>query len=429
MPCPDERQSLAVNELCGRRRVVVTGLGAVSPVGNTVAATWESLVAGRSGIDWITLFDSDGFAVKIAGEVKDFQPSPIIDTKEARRIDRNVHFAVTAAGEALADSGLAITPENMDDIGCVCGTAVGGIRTLIDGQMLLAAKGPDRVGPFVLQNLIPDTASGQIAISFGVRGHNMAVVSACATGGHALGEAAEAIRRGDAVAMVAGGTEAAIVPLVLAGFTNMRALSLESTCPAQASRPFDARRQGFVMSEGCAMMILEDLDHARARGARIYAELLGYGSTNDAYHLAAPSDNGEGAGRAMARALRRSGIGPEDVDYINAHGTGTPLNDRFETSAIRHVFGAAADNLVVTSTKSMTGHMMGAAGAIEALVCVKTIVESVIPPTINLEVPDPDCDLDYAPGVARRRPVRVAMSNSLGLGGHNSSIVFRRYEE
>jgi 3-oxoacyl-[acyl-carrier-protein] synthase II len=418
-PHPVTRQS---------RRVVVTGMGAVTPLGNDLCSTWQSMLAGRSGIARITLFDPEPHAIQIAGEVKGFQPHPIIDRKEARRIDRNVHFAVAAAGEALADARLEITPENADDVGCICGTAVGGIKTLIDGQAVLDTRGPDRVGPFVLQNLIPDTASGQIAISFGVRGHNLAIVSACATGGHALGEAAETIRRGDAIAMIAGGVEAALVPVVLAGFTNMGALARGNDAPEKASRPFDARREGFVMSEGAAMMILEDLDYALDRGARIYAELVGYGSTNDAYHLAAPAENGEGAARAMSRALRKADVSPSDVDYVNPHGTGTPLNDRFETAAIKHVFGAAAYDLVVSSTKSMTGHMMGAAGATEAAVCVRAIVDGVIPPTINLEVPDPECDLDYAPNVARQRRVDVAMSNAFGLGGHNSCVVFRRFE-
>ena len=410
------------------RRVVVTGLGAVTPLGNDVCSTWEAMLAGRSGIATFTLFDPEPFQVRFGGEVKNFRPHPAIDPKEARRIDRNVHFAVAAAAEALTDARLEITPDNADEVGCVCGTAVGGIKTLVDGQQVLESRGPERVGPFVLQNLIPDTASGQIAISFGAKGHNLAIVSACATGGHAIGEAAEAIRRGDAQAMITGGTEAALIPLVLAGFTNMRALANGNDAPEKASKPFDARRQGFVMSEGAAMMILEELEHALGRGAQIYAELIGYGSTNDAYHLAAPAENGEGAARAMARALRRADLSPRDVDYVNAHGTGTPLNDRFETAAIKSVFGRHARELVVSSTKSMTGHMMGAAGAVEAMVCVKSIVDGVIPPTINLEVPDPECDLDYAPNVRRVRRVDVAMSNALGLGGHNSCVVFRRFE-
>lgn len=407
----------------------MTGVGAVTPLGNDACTTWHAMLAGRSGVARITLFDPASFAIKIAGEVKDFVPSPAIDRKEARRIDRNVHFAVNAAGEALAQAGLAITPEISEDVACVIGTAVGGIKTLLDGQKVLDDRGPDRVGPFVLQNLIPDTASGQIAITYGIRGHNLAVVSACATGGHALGEAAEVIRRGDAVAAVAGGTEAAIVPLVVAGFTNMGALASGDDGPERASKPFDARREGFVMSEGAAIMVLEELEFARARGATILAELVGYGSTNDAYHLAAPAEHGEGAARAMARALERADLAPGDVDYINAHGTGTPLNDRYETAAIKQLFGPSAYDLVVSSTKSMTGHMMGAAGAVEAMVCVRSIVDGVIPPTINLEVPDPDCDLDYAANEPRTRSVRVAMSNSMGLGGHNSCVVFKRFED
>jgi beta-ketoacyl-acyl-carrier-protein synthase II len=408
--------------------VVVTGLGAVTPLGNDVCSTWEGMLAGRSGVATFTLFDPAPFQVKFGGEVKDFRPHPGIDPKEARRLDRNVHFAVVAAAEAIADARLGITPENAEDVGCICGTAVGGIKTLIDGQQQLESRGPDRVGPFVLQNLIPDTASGQIAISFGAKGHNLAIVSACATGGHAVGEAAEAIRRGDAEAMIAGGTEAALIPMVLASFTNMRALANGGDPPEKASKPFDARRQGFVMSEGAAMLILEELDHALDRDARIYAELVGYGSTNDAHHLAAPAENGEGAARAMARALRRADLAPRDVTYVNAHGTGTPLNDRFETAAIKQVFGPAAYDVVVSSTKSMTGHMMGAAGAVEALACVRAIADGVIPPTINLEVPDPECDLDYAPNAPRPKRVDVAMSNAFGLGGHNSCVVFRRFE-
>lgn len=411
-----------------RRRVVVTGMGAVTPLGNDVCSTWQAMLGGRSGIARFTLLDPEPFSVKFGGEVKNFQPSGAIDPKQARRHDRNVHFAVSAAEEALRDASLRIDAELAHEVGCVCGTAVGGIKTLIDGQHVLDQRGPDRVGPFVLQHLIPDTASGQIAISFGAKGPNLAIVSACATGGHALGEAAETIRRGDAVAMIAGGTEACLVPLVLAGFTNMRALASGNDAPEKASKPFDARRQGFVMSEGAAMLILEDLEFAQARGARVYAELVGYGSTNDGYDLAAPAENGEGAARAMKMAVRKAGISASEVDYINAHGTGTPLNDKFETAAVKQVFGEHAHKLVMTSTKSMTGHMMGAAGAVEAMACVRAIIDGVIPPTINYEVPDPDCDLDYAPNEARERDVRVALSNSMGLGGHNSCLIFRRFE-
>jgi 3-oxoacyl-[acyl-carrier-protein] synthase II len=420
---------LVVENGTARRRVVVTGMGAVTPLGNSACDTWHAMVAGRSGIARFTVLDPEPFSVKFGGEVKDFQPSAVLDPKEARRIDRNVHFAVAAAEEALRDADLKIEGELANEVGCVCGTAVGGIKTLIDGQRVLDQRGPDRVGPFVLQHLIPDTASGQIAISFGAKGHNLAIVSACATGGHAIGEAAEAIRRGDAVAMIAGGTEACLVPLVLAGFTNMRALASGNDAPEKASKPFDARRQGFVMSEGSAMLILEDLKFARARGARIYAELAGYGSSNDGYDLAAPAENGEGPVRSMRMAIRKAGISPCAVDYVNAHGTGTPLNDKFETAAVKQVFGEHAGELVMSSTKSMTGHMMGAAGAVEAMACVRSIVDGVIPPTINYEVPDPDCDLDYAPNVARQRDVRVALSNSMGLGGHNSCLIFRRFED
>jgi beta-ketoacyl-acyl-carrier-protein synthase II len=399
----------------------------VTPLGLDVPTTWAALCAGRSGIGRITLFDPSPFAVQIAGEVKGFDPLQYIDAKEARRLDRNVQFAVAAAQEAVRDAGLEIG-EAPEEVGVIIGSAVGGIKTLLDAQKTLEEKGPARVSPFCLQNLIPDTASGQVAIVLGAKGPNMAVVSACATGGHAIGEAAETIRRGDARAVIAGGTEAALVPVVLAGFTVMRALAMDNECPERACRPFDRTRQGFVMAEGCAILVLEDYEYARARGARIYAEVIGYGSTNDAYHLAAPAENGEGAARAMAMALRKAGLRPEEVDYINAHGTGTPLNDKFETAAIKTVFGAHAYRLAVSSTKSMTGHMMGAAGAVEAMVCVLALRDQIIPPTINYRYPDPDCDLDYVPNQARPARLRVALSNSLGLGGHNACLIFRRLE-
>jgi len=410
------------------KRVVVTGVGAVTPLGNDVASTWSGLVAGRSGVARITLFDPSPFSVQIFGEVKGFDPLRYVDAKEARRMDRNVQFAVAAAREALDDAGLTIDATNRDETGVIVGTAIGGIKTLLDNQHVFDERGPNRLSPHFLQNLIPDTASGQVAISTGARGPNMAIVSACATGGHALGEAAETIRRGDAHTMIAGGTEACLVPVVLAGFIIMRILAADNGDPTRACRPFDLTRQGFVMAEGSCMMILEDLDHALSRGAKIYAELVGYGSTNDAYHLAAPSEGGEGLVRAMDVALRKAGLRPEEVDYVNAHGTGTQVGDKYETQALKTVFGDHAYKLAVTSTKSMTGHMMGAAGAVEGLACVLAIKHSIIPPTINYEHPDPDCDLDYVPNVARPAPVRVAMSNSMGLGGHNSSVVFRRYE-
>lgn len=411
------------------RRVVITGLGAVTPLGNSVASTWEGMISGRSGVDRITLFDPSALAIQIGGEVKDFDPLEYVDRKDARRMDRNVQFAVAAARQAVCDAGLTIDASNAEAVGVIIGSAVGGIRTMLDQQKVLDERGPTRVSPFFLQNLIPDTASGQVAISLGAKGPNMAVVSACATGGHALGEAAETIRRGDADVMLAGGTEAAIVPLVVAGFTVMRALASGEEGPQSACRPFDRTRQGFVMAEGAAVLVLEDLAHAQRRHARIYAELIGYGSSNDAYDLAAPAEQGEGIARAMRMALRKANLCPTEVDYINAHGTGTPLNDKFETAAVKSVFGDHAYRLTMTSTKSMTGHMMGAAGAVEAMACILAITHGVIPPTINYRYPDPECDLDYVPNQARRARVSVAMSNSMGLGGHNSSLIFRAFAD
>ncbi|MBI2940225.1 MAG: beta-ketoacyl-ACP synthase II [Chloroflexi bacterium] len=410
-------------------RVVVTGVGAVTPLANSAQETWEAMLAGRSGVTRITLFDPAPLAVQIAGEVKNFDPLRWVDRKDARRMDRNVMFAVAASLMALEDAQLAVTPANAEDVGVIIGSAVGGIKTMLDQQKVLEEKGPTRVTPFFLQNLIPDTASGQVAIETGAKGPNMAVVSACATGAQAIGEAAETIRRGDARVVIAGGTEAGIVPLVVAGFTVMRALATPngSGDPATACRPFDLHRSGFVVAEGAGAVILEELEHAQARGAHILAEFAGYGSSNDAYDLAAPAERGEGAARAMRLALRKSGLQPTDIDYINAHGTGTPLNDRYETMAIKEVFGEHAYRLVVSSTKSMTGHMMGAAGAVEAMACILALQDGVIPPTINYRVPDPDCDLDYAPNVARHTRLRVAMSNSFGLGGHNSVVIFKRF--
>ncbi|MBF6614468.1 MAG: beta-ketoacyl-ACP synthase II [Chloroflexi bacterium] len=409
------------------RRVVVTGLGAVTPVGNSAEATWRNLVAGMSGVGPITLFDPADYAIQIAGEVKDFSPGEAIDPKEARHMDRSVQFAVVATKEALHDANFEITQEEADNVGIIFGTGAGGVGTLVTQQKILEERGPRRVSPFFLPNFLPDSASGQVAIAVGAKGPNMAVVSACATGGHAVGEAMETIHRGDADVMIAGGTEAVIVPVIVAGFINMRALG-EDPDPTKASKPFDARRNGFVLSEGSAVLLLEELEHARRRGAHIYAEVIGYGSTNDAYHMAAQLEDGAGAVRTMQRALKRAGIAPDEVDYINAHGTGTPLNDRVETIAIKNVFGDAARQVAISSTKSMTGHMMGAAGALEAMVCALAIRDNCIPPTINLEAPDPDCDLDYTPLKARATQVDVALSNSIGLGGHNSCVILRRVQ-
>jgi len=422
------------------RRVVVTGYGIVSPVGIGAEASWDALVGGRSGIDRITLFDPSPFEVDVAGEVKGFDATDHMEAKDARRHDRSTHFAVAATGEALRHAGLLggdgrvngdVDP---DRFGMVFGTGIGGIGLLLEGQVTLMERGPRRVSPFMLPHMLPDSPSGQVAIEYGIRGHNLAVVSACATGGHAIGEAMEAIVRGQADVMLGAGTEAPLVPLAFAGFGQMRALGTPRDPdtgeynPAMASRPFDATRDGFVVAEGSAVLILEELQHALARGARPIAEVIGYGSSADAFDMAAPAERGEGNQRAMRAALARAGIGPEAVDYINAHGTSTPLNDRFETMAIREVFGEHADRLAVSSSKSMTGHAMGAAGAIESFVCVKVIESGCIPPTINHRHPDPELTLDYVPNQARAADVRVALSNSMGLGGHNSTVIFRQYE-
>ena len=424
-----------------RRRAVVTGLGIVSAVGIGSEATWDALVSGRSGIADITLFDASPFEIRVAGEVKGFDATAYMDGKDARRHDRNTHFAVAATGEALREAGLlgknGLVNSDVDAnrFGMVFGTAIGGIGMMLDGHQTLLERGPRRVSPFMLPHMLPDSASGQVSIQYGIRGHNLAVVSACATGGHAIGEAMESIVRGQADIMLGAGTEAPLVPLAFAGFSQMRALGTPKNPdtgaydPAMASRPFDATRDGFVVSEGSAVLVLEELHHALARGARPIAEVVGYGSSADAYDMAAPADRGEGAQRAMRAALARAGIGPEKVDYINAHGTSTPLNDRFETMAIRDVFGEHADRLAVSSTKSMLGHAMGASGAIEAYVCAKVISTGCIPPTINYRHPDPELTLDYVPNEARAADVRVALSNSMGLGGHNSSVIVRRYEE
>jgi beta-ketoacyl-acyl-carrier-protein synthase II len=424
------------------RRAVVTGLGVVSPVGIGADAAWESLVSGRSGIADITLFDASAYPIHVAGEVKGFNATDHMDGKDARRHDRNTHFAVAASGEALRHAGLLNADEQLDRaqadpdrFGIVMGTGIGGIGMMSDGIQTLLERGPDRVSPFLLPHMIPDAASGMVAIQYGLRGHNMAVVSACATGGHAIGEAMEAIVRGQADLMLGAGTEAVVVPLGIAGFSQMKALGSPvdpdtgEYNPAIASRPFDATRDGFVVAEGCAVLVLEELGHARARGASPIAELIGYGSSADAFHMAAPAERGEGNQRAMRAALERARIKPDEVDYINAHGTSTPLNDRYETTAITDVFGEHAHRLAVSSTKSMTGHMMGAAGAFEAFACVKAVQTGCLPPTINHRHPDPELTLDYVPNQARQTDARVALSNSMGLGGHNSTVIVRRWEE
>ncbi len=409
------------------RRVVVTGLGLVTPLGNDVPSTWAALIAGRSGVDYITRFDTTGFETKIAAEVKGFDPGQYLDRKDLRRMDSFTHFAIAAAVQALTDAGLTITPENCDQIGVVVGSGIGGIETLSAQFKVLHERGPSRLSPFLSTMMLANMAAGQIAILTGLRGPNFCTVSACASGAHAIGEAFHIIRRGEAVAMLAGGSEAPIVPIGIGTFNSMRALSTRNDPPQKASRPFDALRDGFVVGEGAGMLVLEDADHARARGARIYAELAGYAATADAFHVTAPPEGGAGAALAMRRALAVAGLQPSEIDYINAHGTSTPLNDRAETEAIKAVFGEHAYRLAVSSTKSMTGHLLGAAGAVEAVFTVLTLVHGIIPPTINLEQPDPACDLDYVPNVARRATVRAALSNSFGFGGQNACLVFRAW--
>jgi 3-oxoacyl-[acyl-carrier-protein] synthase II len=406
------------------RRVVITGIGTVSPVGNDAKATWEAALAGRSGIDKIRAFDADDYPVNIAGEVKDFDPKGAASPKDLRKLDRNVVFALAAAKEALADAGAnGFRPERM---GIVIGSAIGGFTELMRQAEILRERGPDRVSPSFIPNVLVDAASGQLAIELGMRGPNYAVVSACATGSHTIGEGAELIRHGHADAILAGGTEACIHPLILAGFTSMRGLAAANGDPSKASRPFDATREGFVMAEGAGVVHLEQLDSAKERGAPIYAEVLGYGASNDAYHMAAPDPKSVGVVEMMRQALERSGVAPEQVDYINAHGTSTPLGDLAETKAIKDVFGDHAYDLAVSSTKSVMGHTFGAAGAIEAIMCALAIREGMLPPTINYENPDPECDLDYVPNEARKAEVGVALSNAMGLGGHNGCVILGR---
>ena len=413
------------------RRVVVTGLGAVTPVGNSVPETWSNLLAGCSGIDTLTLFDTSAFSVKIGGEVKNFKPEELIPSKELRHMDRSAKFALVASREAVADAALDISAECPERVGVIFGTAAGGLERVLIQQQILLERGPDRVSPMFLPHFLPDSSSGLVAISIGAEGPNMAVASACATGSHAVGEAFQTVLRDDADVMLAGGTEASIIPVIYAGFTNMRALSSRNDEPKRASRPFDADRDGFVISEGSAVLVLEEAEHAQRRGARIYCEVVGYGSGNDAFHMVQPKDQGAGAAKVMRHALRdasrSAGLAAEEIGYINAHGTSTPYNDRFETAAIKDVFGEHARHLLVSSTKSMTGHMFGAAGALEALACVKALETGWIPPTINYEHPDPECDLDYVPNKARKWQPTAAMSNSFGLGGHNATVVFRTF--
>ncbi len=410
------------------RRVVITGMGALSPLGCDVASTWQGLVQGRSGIAPITLFDTTGHDVRIAGEVKSFDATAVVGTKLARRTDRFVHLAIAAAREAVAQAGLVVDEGNAERVGVIIGSGIGGIESLTRGVQTLLERGPGRVSPFLVPMMIPDMASGEVSIMLGAKGTNWAPVSACATSNHAIGEASEIIRRGEADAMIAGGAEAPVAAISVAAFANMKALSSRNDEPQRASRPFDAERDGFVIAEGAALLVLEERAAALARGAPILGEVIGYGSTADANHITQPAPAGEGAARAMAMALNQAGLRPDEVDYVNAHGTGTPLNDKYETLALKRVFGDHAARLAISSTKSMTGHLLGAAGGLEAIICLKAIAEGCVPPTINLDHPDPDCDLDYVPHTARAMPVRVALSNGLGFGGHNATLVLRGTE-
>ncbi|RPF42607.1 3-oxoacyl-[acyl-carrier-protein] synthase II [Thermodesulfitimonas autotrophica] len=408
-------------------RVVVTGLGVISPVGTGKEAFWEALVKGRSGVRRITRFDASEFKTQIAAEVGDFDPEAYIDKKEARRMDRFTQFAVAAANLALSDAAIATEALDRDRVGVVLGCGIGGIGTFEEQTRVLVSRGPNRVSPFFVPMMIANMGAGYIAIYHRFYGPNSTVVTACASSNHAIGEAFRIIQRGEADVMLTGGAEAAITPVALAGFCAMKAMSTRNDEPEKACRPFDAARDGFVIGEGAAVLVLERLEHALARGARIYAEVAGYGQSCDAYHITAPDPDGAGAAKAMARALADARLRPEEVDYINAHGTSTPLNDKVETMAIKKVFGEFAYRIPVSSTKSMTGHLLGAAGGIEAAACVLSITHGVIPPTINYENPDPECDLDYVPNEARRAQVDVALSNGLGFGGHNATLIFKRF--
>ena len=411
-----------------RRRVVVTGLGALTPIGNNIAEYWEGLISGRNGIEPVTLFDASQHASRIAGEVKGFDPNAFLDRKESKRMDRFTQFAVIASVQALSDSQLIINELNADQVGIIIGTGVGGLRVMEEQQEIYLSKGPSRCSPFMVPTMIANMAAGMTAIHVGARGPNSCTVTACAAGSNAIGDAFRLIQYGYADVMFCGGTEAAVTPLSMAAFASMKALSTRNEEPSKASRPFSIDRDGFVMGEGSGILLLEELEHALARGAKINAEIAGYGTTCDAYHMTSPIPDGRGAARAIELALKDAQLNPQDINYINAHGTSTPLNDSIETKAIKKAFGSHAKAIAISSTKSMTGHLLGGSGGIEAVATVLAVCRGQIPPTINLDNPDPECDLDYVPDISRTQQVGAAVSNSFGFGGHNASLVFKRYQ-
>jgi len=410
------------------KRIVVTGLGCISPLGNNVSDTWSSLLAGKSGAGPITRFDATKYKTRFAAEVKGFDPVALLGARDAHKFDRYAQLAIAAGQEALTQSGLTIDDSNRDRVGILVGTGIGGISTFMENVDALRQRGPERVSPFLVPMMIADSAAGLLAIRTGARGPNMAIASACATGTNVIGEALEMIRRGAADVMLAGSSEAAIVELTIAGLNVMTALSTRNDAPEKASRPFDKNRDGFMMGEGAGMIVLESLEHAQQRGAKILCELKGYGTSDDAYHISAPDVNGAGAAISMKHAIDDAGLKTTDIDYINAHGTSTILNDKSETAAIKTVFGEHAYKVPVSSTKSMTGHLLGASGSVEAVICVKVLQENILPPTINYETPDPDCDLDYVPNTARPAKPKHVMSNSFGFGGHNATLIMSRFE-
>ncbi len=411
-----------------KKRIVITGMGIVCPTGNNVIEAWENTAGGVNGIDFITRYDRNLTQNQLAGEVKNFDPDGIFGKKEARRIDRVAQFALEASRQAVENSGLQIDRDNMFDVGCIVGSGVGGINSFVEAQQGIDARGHRGIKPLAIPKILSDSCSGAVSLAFSLRGPNHCIVTACASGNNAIGEAMHIIRRGDAKAMLAGASEAAIVPLCVAGFNNMTALSRNDD-PATASRPFDINRDGFVPGEGAGMLVLEELDYARERGAKILAELLGYGHTSDAYHITAPMETGEGAARAVKLAMKDADLGPDDIDYINAHGTSTPLNDSAETNAIKLALGEAAYSIPVSSTKSMTGHLLGGGAAIEAVFCIMSIRENFLPPTIHLHEPDPTCDLNYVPNVGCPHEVRQVMSNAFGFGGHNAVLIFGEFQD